>query len=47
MDYLERLNRAVMKEKIHEKFIQGKITAAEMEDRIRAIGAKLKKKENS
>lgn len=47
MDYTDRLNKAIMKEKIHEQYIQGKITTEEMEERIRAIGAKLKKKKSS
>ncbi|QOY37911.1 hypothetical protein AWH56_010265 [Anaerobacillus isosaccharinicus] len=47
MDYIDRLNKAIMKEKIHEQYIQGKITTEEMEERIRAIGAKLKKKKSS
>lgn len=47
MDYLDRLNKAIMKEKIHEQYIQGKITTEEMEKTIRAIGAKLKKKKSS
>ncbi|MCT8136801.1 hypothetical protein H1D32_02920 [Anaerobacillus sp. CMMVII] len=44
MDYTDRLNKALMKEKIHEKYIQGKITTKEMEEQIRAIGSRLKKK---
>lgn len=44
MDYLDRLHKAVKKEKIHEKYIQGKMSSEEMEAKIRTIGAKLKKK---
>lgn len=47
MDYLDRLNKAIMKEKIHEKYIQGKISTEEMEEKIRAIGKKLKSKKKS
>ncbi len=44
MDYLDRLHNASKKEKIHEKYIQGKISTEEMERKIRALGTKLKNK---
>jgi hypothetical protein len=47
MDYLDRLHKEVKKKKIHEKYIQGKISTEEMEEKIRAIGATLKKKKRS
>ncbi|WP_161568250.1 hypothetical protein [Anaerobacillus alkaliphilus] len=47
MDYLDRLDKAIKKEKLHIKYIQGKISTEEMEIKIRAIGAKLKQKKRS
>ncbi len=47
MDYLNRLDQAIKKEKLHEKYLQGKITTEEMEAKIREIGARLKKKKRS
>lgn len=44
MDYLDRLHKELIKEKIHEKFIKGDMSTSEMEAKVRKIGKKLKQK---
>ncbi|WP_169823127.1 hypothetical protein [Anaerobacillus alkalilacustris] len=42
MDHFDKLSKAVMKEKIHEKFLTGKMATEEMEKEIRSIGERIK-----
>lgn len=46
MDYLDRLHKAIAKEKIHEQYIYGKLSTEQMEQKVRKVGSKLKKKKS-